>query len=597
MKRIYTEDISALSDIVVELPPFAHLKSQDNIKEILQIFMEDLYIKQPEEMFDIVDYKLTEKTQETFFANYGIDKKYSRQLKGNIKDKIAFNLEQLFQNKGSKVIFKLFAQIFENIFRKINFYNIEVHKIPSGTGFSLDYRLDPLYITDKNNMIKRPHVPVEKTRKYLMELENFEGEVMWPVPTNFIYIQFAIGEEVINNMDVFLNGIRMYSNTYNSGKYVAYTSVLGVKENIYLPDLEFITNYIHLEIINYNNSGIQFDFPDRASTYLFNDEGTTGVSDLGFLCTLQKLMRDYKKANPYDRNEMENIRRRWQFILKTYENNVAHQKCSFNDFDSIYNAMETRYPRLQEDIKYYISLDDPEKLYSFILKLHAIFISGVYSNQRQDDASTPGLDEGGCTYGQDYEAFELQWVLDYVDVVFSSFFIRKDFVDFYFNPVMNLFVKYFFPVEVEYLKDLISKVFIKDKWNTIGTAEKRWTLTYVNSFSLHTLSRGLDHRKVFIEMHNKQSYIYNMDIYVVTPIASNSDIGTPDDAYSISPFAGSRSDRINPGDGYRVRIIDGSGNFKTKINYCFKLNRTKEYQPNILSKTLMPLIEPGHTKK
>lgn len=591
MKVVYKQDVEAVSNMIVELPPFQELKSKENIRKVLEEFLTVIYIEKPQEVYDVLDFKLSERMQEAFFSNYGIDKNYSRQLKGNIKKEIAYYLETLFQNKGSRIIFKLFGEVFQNIFRKVNFYNIEAYKIPTMEGFRFEYRLDPIYIMDNSNIIKYPQIPIGKTRKYLMDLENFKNYTAWPVPTNLIYIQFSIGEEVVNNMDTFLNGIRSYATSYLTGASIKYIDSHGQYENIYLPDMEFIIQYINLELIRHKNPDITYNYPDRVSSYLRHDPNSSiAVED--FLCALQNLIFDYQDADYRDRNEMESLRRRWQFFLKSRERDIADQVCHLSTLEEITDEMERKYPRLRSDILDIMPKSEEEDhgpLFDFIIKLYATFISGAYANQRVNDPSTPE-NEGGCAPVPGPRTdFQLQWVIDYIDVIFGGFFAEKEFVDYYFNPVMNLFIRYFFPVEMEYVNDLIKKAFIKDKWNALGTSEERTLMVHANPTSLQTPIRGLDYRKFYIFMTDVHSYVDKIDLpSTITYIPVVDDYPDPQDEQYVTVFS-IWANEVQPRDEYEAKIFDSSNNFYTRISYRFyfkprlkmtdsKKNRTKDYQ-------------------
>ena len=60
MKPILKEDIGQMNDLVMELPPFVDLKSRPMIQETLDMFLEDLYIKQPQEVIDTFQFQLNE---------------------------------------------------------------------------------------------------------------------------------------------------------------------------------------------------------------------------------------------------------------------------------------------------------------------------------------------------------------------------------------------------------------------------------------------------------------------------------------------------------------------------------------------------------
>jgi len=500
MKTITKEAISGLNDIVMELPAFRDLQSRDNIKEVLDIFMDEVYIKGTQDLFDAFDFKMSPKMQEVQFLNFGIQPKYSRNIKGYLKKDISYKLEVLFQNKGSKVIFRIFADLFENIFRNMNFYNIVVNKIPNGSSFRFEYALEPIYITDPDHIIKYPTIEIKEVRKYLMELENFKDYTMWPMTTNLVYIQMSMGTELINNMDVFLDGIRSYGTTYLQGepgspKLLEYKNRHGYIEKIRASDVELITSYFAIEIIKQTNPDAEFKFkkpltgfgsnlpydptlknPVDSSDPLFHDYELWTQDRISFMENMQELIEDYATADYADMNPktankgitMEHIKRRWQLFLRL---KAPNETCYIN-YDGLYKIIGDKYPLMQEDFLYNLDLakdeDSNEPLFDFYLYLYSIFLNGVYAFP---ESPALGLNQ--------------DWVIDYVDVLFGNLFLEADFLTNYFNPVMDLFIRYFFPIEMEYINDMLERVLIRDKFNSVGTdAGRKSFVVKANHYSL-----------------------------------------------------------------------------------------------------------------
>jgi len=259
MKSVLKEDLGRMNCMVMELPPFIDLKSRPMIRETLDTFLEDLYIKQPQELFDTFNFKLSQKMQEVFYVNYGIDRSYSDRIIEYIKPDLAFALEKLFQSKGSNNLFKILANLFESVFHRINFYNIVVYKKPFNNDYDFEYRLRPLYITDPDTIITEPEENIGKSRKYLMDLINFSDYTVWPVPTNLIYIQFSIGTDLINNLQTFLHGIRAYAATYLRGQIFKYKSEVGIVEEWDAGDAELIVTFFRLNMLKQTNPDWEVD--------------------------------------------------------------------------------------------------------------------------------------------------------------------------------------------------------------------------------------------------------------------------------------------------------------------------------------------------
>lgn len=584
MKRIIADDIHQMNDIIMELPAFRELKSRDMIHDVLDTFMDDVYLKTPGELLDTMEFNINDRMQETFFTNYGIDEKYSKKLKGYLKEDLAYQLEKLFQGKGSKDIFRIFGDVFENIFRKINFYNIRVFKIPTSYGFRFEYRLVPLHIADEDQILERPQIPVEQTRKYLMELENFQDYTAWPMPTNLVYIQLSIGEEIINNMNTFLDGARAYGTTYLQGKTINYIDRFTQVEKIYTEDLELLTSYFRMEITKKKEPTWDFSGRIHGGSFLPYDpnimvdpshpmyqEAQKWASDrTSFLQNMQELLEDYGNADRRSRPEMEMLRRRWQFFLRLKENTEPAEHLCYNDYDSFVALIEEKYPLVKADFLYYLELsdEDNEPLFDFYVYIYSIFLSGAFA---QPEDPSLGLNQ--------------QIVIDYIDVVFGGLFVEADFLKWYFNPVMDLFIRYFFPIEMEYINDLIPKVSVRDKWNAVSYEEDTTFTVNVGKTSLHPMCH-LDYKRFDTSLFNRRSHIIPITksgTLISTPVVTEYEM---DDTREITPLLYKREE-LEINDWYDTRVLR-AGEPVQRLSGCISsssLNNqgTKEYLVGVLN--------------
>ncbi len=544
MRPIRKEDINKLNDVVMELPAFRDLESKDNMHDILDMFMEDIYRKKPQEVLDVFNFELNDRMQETFFINYGIDKSYYEKIRGYLKPDIAFSLEKLFQRKGSIQLFEMYAGLFENIFRRINIYNVRVHKTPTPMSeFKFEYKLEPLYVSDPSSVITTPQVPISKKRKYIMELADFTDYTAWPVPTNLVYIQFSVGTELINNMQVFLNGIRAYSTTLLQNEFFNYESASGEVEKIEGCSLELLLMYFKLETVSGRTPGWDFDETALQGTYLPWYEGSnSGYQDKEeFLQGIYQLMDDYKNANPVNRKEMQDLRRRWQFFLRAQETNTAQ----FTNMEELRDFIKARWPHVFKDFNTYLyDSEDPGLVLDFYVKLYSVFTNGIYTLEAGDD---PTL----------VPAHQWDWVTAHIDVVFGNLFLTANFIENYFDPVMNLFIRYFFPVEMEYINDLINKVKIRDKWNAWATEEDTKTTVIARQTSIQTPIRGLDWRRISITLKNWHSHIDHTDKHSTTTYIPKTDgpLSPQDEVTSLNVNCSRWDTATNRGDYFIINDL------------------------------------------
>ncbi len=720
MKSINITDIHEMNDIIVELPAFANLKSKDAISDVLDLFMERLYLEQPQELIDAFHFKLSENMQSTFYRNYGIDKDYDSKIMGYVKGDLAYSLEKLFQQKGSRKVFELLAVVLESVFNKINFYNVEVQKEKkiNESGYAYKYMLNPIYIQDESVVLTEPDMPIEKSRKYLMDLQSYGEYTIWPVPTNYVYIQFSVGTSLINNTDVFLNGIRSYATTYLSGQYFNYLSNSGVVEKLEASDLELLVTYINMNLLKIHNPDWDGSKPFQEGNELnifqedeFNklDSETADEYRIRYrnleeercstMHSIALLFKDYSEANYANRDHMENLRRRWQLFLAGQH---SDKEC-YVTLAELNDKIELRYPRFNEDFLNSLikSTDSKEDLFDFIIKVYSIFLNGASSSfsqpknsncfppeivQREivsytcrdkegiilshepsfeyipiengvetltttvenidgfvdSDTVTITTEENGPispkvwvtrnkiiqvdssiiirgeietipgevikgyewsldgkvikdfhddrpsfieteikrvyvnlevteikdytlvlkvwdstgavnynsttirsikdetpqevypqanagpnlraatgssiminTSGEDLEVIEIHnqdWIISYIDVVFGGLFLNGDFMKYFVSPIMDLFEKYFFPVELEYVTDLVNKEKIRDKWNSVSTKSKAGTQVQARQMDFQTPIRGLDTAYHYVKMSHKYSRLITYDL-------------------------------------------------------------------------------------
>ncbi len=110
--------------------------------------------------------------------------------------------------------------------------------------------------------------------------------------------------------------------------------------------------------------------------------------------------------------------------------------------------------------------------------------------------------------GIDIEKTDLhdtEWVTNYIDTLFGSLFLNDQFLIHFISPVMDLFQRYFFPVELEYVTDLIDRIKIRDRWNTVSTDSVQSLRIVARHSSLQPLINGPDKTFTNIAMKVKEN--------------------------------------------------------------------------------------------
>jgi hypothetical protein len=244
--------------------------------------------------------------------------------------------------------------------------------------------------------------------------------------------------------------------------------------------------------------------------------------------------------------------------------------------------MQSKYPVLQETILYAINSKDPKLFFEMQLDLYQRFLSGVYSTQDPSEQVC-----GNYPNNPEREILQVDWVANYIEAVFSILFIQTDFLDYFYNPVMDLFIKYFFPVEMDYVNDLIKRIVIKDKWNSIATQEELSQFINCSRTSLQTPIRGLDHKNFQINMYKKHSYIEKIDspnILAENFITDQVEIEEFNNVQAVvirkSPVIFKERTRSLKfrGDEPPANTAQLTIRKTMTMKSCFKLTRTKDYQ-------------------
>ncbi len=116
------------ADIIVSSPMFNHNNNTEDIKSLLYTFLEDLYIKEPEEVINFVNQKPSKKLINNLFDQFGISRRISKAFPDMLKTKTAYLLAQLFETKGSNKSFAFFNDIISEFYHNLNFYNVRIEQ-------------------------------------------------------------------------------------------------------------------------------------------------------------------------------------------------------------------------------------------------------------------------------------------------------------------------------------------------------------------------------------------------------------------------------------------------------------------------------------
>jgi len=110
------------------VPCFQNLNKKD-ISKLLKMYLTDLYIIEPEESLNFLDQKPSQKIINNMFNNFGIKQSYINDFPEVLKNKTAFKLAELFNNKGSNKVFEIFHDILGEFYKDMNIYDVEVTEL------------------------------------------------------------------------------------------------------------------------------------------------------------------------------------------------------------------------------------------------------------------------------------------------------------------------------------------------------------------------------------------------------------------------------------------------------------------------------------
>ena len=142
-------------DIITESPLFNTNNNKDDINDLLYVFLEDLYIKEPEEVINFVNQKPSKKLVNNLFSQFGISKKLSKAFPDLLKTKTAYLLSQLFATKGSIKTFEFFNDIIGEFYHNLNFYNIRVEQRQFKSKYEQPTVVNKYYLENDNRISDR----------------------------------------------------------------------------------------------------------------------------------------------------------------------------------------------------------------------------------------------------------------------------------------------------------------------------------------------------------------------------------------------------------------------------------------------------------
>ena len=443
------KDVEKYAGAIIEAPALLKLKSlvRENFKEVLIEFMKETLVNRTGDIESYMNYQMSQEYSEVVFNQYGIDKKYHRDISLGIKKILVYYIEQLYQNKGSKTTLKIFGDLFENIFGSLNFYQIVVVKkkiIKDGVEqYYYSYGLTPLLINDKSQILTELSDKVSLTGKHLMSLEQYKEYSVFPVKTNMVYIHF-IAKPNIDTLKTFNFAVRAYSNTILATKKLEFNNAFN--------NLNLKIQGNELELILFSAEVLRMRLFGGISSY--NPQFTSGINfsvtfSQEHVDNIVEILHEYQEADYKDLKQIQNIKRKWNFLVNNYFKPIL----KFRNAQEVIDYLDAKYPDLIPLIQQFST---PEEYIDFYLEMYNRVL---YQIDLADD-----------------------YLAMYLNFIFLNVISGEAFIDNFFMPVYKLFQRYFFPIEMDFLNKITDAYIIKSKLDSFGTAHDVHTKLTLKGF-------------------------------------------------------------------------------------------------------------------
>ena len=145
--------------IITSTAIFNQNNNVDDLTKTLYNFLEDLYIKEPEEVLNFVSQKPSKKFILGLFEAAGISKHHISKYPDLLKTKTAYLLSQLFETKGSNYTFELFNNIISEFYHNLNFYNVQVEQRKQVSRYESPITTYAFYLKDDGTISNEYPIP------------------------------------------------------------------------------------------------------------------------------------------------------------------------------------------------------------------------------------------------------------------------------------------------------------------------------------------------------------------------------------------------------------------------------------------------------
>jgi hypothetical protein len=482
---IKENNISDFLNTMMNAPALKKLNpsTKSSLLDTFKKFNKNNYIDQPTDIINFMNYSSNEKFSELLFTQYGISQKYYNKLNKTFKKVLLYYLENIYQYKGTIKTLEFFSDIFRTVLGDMNFYRvIVVKKIDpeNPENYLITYELEPLII-NSSDVLTHFDEKISLTGKHLTALSQYQNSnekfSVFPVKTNLIYIQFNSAQSVIDNKDTFNLAVRIYALTTLNTKTIRFVNFYNSTFEIPGSDIETIIKYI---IFRRNN----FLYGNYSFSYKKYKTGIPIILSSEYISIVEDFLHEYKSLNYSDLKEMNNFKRRWNMFTKQF---ITTKKL-YNDNIELEQYVIDNMPDIKNIIDGFKSDQDYEQ---FLLDLYDRIIAKVNINDN--------------------------YLIMYINFIILSCISNKSFLDQFFIPLYNIFSKYLFPIELDFINKIEDKYSVKDKFESFGTFDKQACSLTLNGF-MSKVSQTPDQIKIcLIKKNEDQCSLSDQCTFLVKP--------------------------------------------------------------------------------
>ena len=264
--------IKEFVDYLFDTPPYKTQFSNTNregLKNIIKHLLDSLYKDIPEDIINYLEVNASSYFLDLLYREAGISDYFIQRVPESLKVRVSYLLNVLNINRATQKIFGLFHEALEEFYPKMNIYTVEIlPKNLDNPKTELIYKLNPIYITDKDSILDeisvgdlsgtflmRPEQFIDKEEKFSNIYPDYRAKQRiincFPIKTGMIYIQNPSGIGVANPDD-YIPLMQTIGCTLQKNSIIPWkTTPEEIKRNIPFPDFIKLCTYLKFKELQF----------------------------------------------------------------------------------------------------------------------------------------------------------------------------------------------------------------------------------------------------------------------------------------------------------------------------------------------------------